>query len=273
MHNISLENISEPAIAPILEKNDVQEATSNESYIEEANRSTNKLISGQLTETFVNNIKTGKYAQVFTYSKKKIQHDSAKVRFFTKKKKLNGIPFPTSESCHIRCNTYEELQELKSDLLNKPFMLKAKMWVIVSKCLGYEERCNKSAVFSINPKHPEIASQLKNAFEKAEELIENDTPYSIRINFGKSVIEWFTNYVENNLVGPTTKVGIAFADITISNGSPGVTWCGECSYPRVFCMGLFFCLWVACCCGEKTYRKCKYHSHDDIITCQIIDAQ
>ena len=145
------------------------------------------------------------------------------------------------------------------------------MFLVESEAGGCQVRINRSAVFSIDPKHPAIAQQLISAFEKTETYAEKGLKYDLRLNFNFSVLNWLIDFVEENITGYRHWNGQAFATLSVTNGSREISWCGECSLPRFYAIRCIWVLpfWVPCCCIEKTYRMCVYHTHREVIICDI----
>ena len=231
-------------------------------------------IYGILSQDFVQLLKNGDYSDVFTLdsNNKQITHDSQKMRFFTKAKDLHGTAFPTAESCNIVCHTVQDLRDFKENLLSKHFMLKAKMYVVECEFSGIQSRINRSGVFTVDPKHPDIAEQLITAFETVERYAEQGLKFELQLNFNVPVTMWFQNFALTHLTDEIRVPGSrGFATLSISNGSSAIQWCGECSQPRFFSMGCICVLpfWVPCCCVEKTYRKCAYKTHVEVIDCAV----
>lgn len=230
-------------------------------------------IYGILSQDFVQLLKDGEYSDTFSFNGKEITHDPQKMKFFTKAKHLHGTPFPTAESCDIVCHTVQDLRNLKESLLNKHFMFKAKMFVVECEWSGIQSRINRSGVFTVDPKHPDIAERLITAFEKVEQYAEQGLKYELQLNFNISVAAWYEDFaltyrLADEIRTPGTRV---FAVLSITNASHAVQWCGECSQPRFFAMGCLCVLpfWVPCCCIEYTYRKCAYKKHIEAIDCVV----
>lgn len=229
-------------------------------------------VYGIQSQDFMELLKNGDYSDAFTLdnNNKRITHDPTKMRFFTKTKDLHGIPFPTAESCDIICHSVQDLRNLKDSLLSKHFMFKGKMFVVQAECNGIQSRIHRSCVFTVNPKHPDIAERLITAFEKAERYAEQGFKYQLLLNFDLAAAKWFQNFALTYLTPVVQVPGTrAFATLSITNGSTGVQWCGEFSQPRFFSMAFTLPCWCFCCCAEKTYRKCAYKTVEEVMDCDI----
>uniref|UniRef100_A0A7M5XIH2 Uncharacterized protein n=1 Tax=Clytia hemisphaerica TaxID=252671 RepID=A0A7M5XIH2_9CNID len=104
-------------------------------------------ICGLLSRNFVDGIKQDQYPGIFTFeSDGSIRHDSDKMPFFSRKKKIAGISFPTAESTEICCRSIDDLRRLKERLLNNRFMFKGKMYVVNGQFSGIQCRVHERCV-------------------------------------------------------------------------------------------------------------------------------
>ena len=225
-------------------------------------------ICGMMSEDFVQMLKDGEHSNIFTFENEKITHDPQEMRFFTKSKNVHGTQFPSAESCDIICHTIQDFKNLKESLLDKNFMFKGEMFVIGVQLYGIQTSTRRSGVFTVSPKHPDIAEQLITAFEKVERYAEQGLKYKLRLNFDFSVAVWYKNFALSSLDNqiPLTS---ALATLSISNGSTPIQWCGECSPLRFVAMCILLPFWVPCYYIEKTYRKCAYKTHEEVIDCVV----